>query len=68
MIVTSLNIEKNLHVKYNQIINIQDLNFEKLSVIRYGNNKIHVYYNYNPFFLSINGLKGYFDEVNNGKN
>ena len=51
MIVTSLNIEKNLHMKYNQIINIQDLNFEKLSVIRNGNNKIHVYYNYNPFFF-----------------
>ena len=68
MIVTSLNSEKYLHMKYDKIINMQDFNFEKLSVIRNGNDKIHVYYNYNPFFLSINGLKGYFEEDDNDKN
>ena len=68
MIVTSLNIEKNLHMKYDKIINMQDFNFEIFTVIRNGNNKIHVYYNYNPFFLSINGLKGYFEEDDNDKN
>ena len=69
MIVTSLNIEKNLYVKHDKIINIQDFNSEKLSVIRNSNNKIHVYYDRNPFFLSINGLNGYFEgKDNNEKN
>ena len=41
---------------------MQDFNSEKLSVIKNNNNKIHVYYYHNPFFLSISGLKGYFEE------
>ena len=39
-----------------------DFNSENLSVIKNNNNKIHVYYDQNPFFLSISGLKSYFDE------
>ena len=53
MIVTSLNIEKNLYVKHDEIITIQDFNSEKLSVIRNSNNKIHVYYDCNPFFFYL---------------
>ena len=50
MIVTSLNIEKNLYGKHDKIINIQDFNSEKSSIIRNSNNKIHVYYDRSPFF------------------
>ena len=51
MTVTSLNIEKKLYVKHDKIINIQDFNSEKLSIIRNSNNKVHVYYDRNPFFF-----------------
>ena len=53
MIVTSLNIEKKLYVKHDKIINIQDFNSEKLSVIRNSNNKMHAYYDLNPFFYLL---------------
>ena len=53
MIVTSLNIEKSLYVKHDKIINIQDFNSEKLNVTRNSNNKIHVYYDRNPFFYLL---------------
>ena len=55
-------------MKHDKINNIQHFNSEKLSLIRNSNNKIHVYYNRNPFFLSINGLKGYFEEDDHEKN
>ena len=45
-----------------KIINMQDFNSEKLSIIKNNNDKIHVYYDHNPFFLSISGLKGYFEK------
>ena len=60
--ITSLDIKNNLYVNNDEIINMQDFNSEKLSVIKNNNNKIHVYYYHNPFFLSISGLKGYFEE------
>ena len=41
---------------------MQDFNSEKLTVIKNNNNKIHVYYDHNTFFLPISGLKGYFEE------
>ena len=44
---------------------MQDFNSAKLSIIKNNNNnnnKIHVYYDHNPFVLSISGLKGYFEE------
>ena len=50
---TSLDTINNLYVNHNKIINIQDLNSEKLSIIKNNNNnnnKIHVYYHHNPFF------------------
>ena len=53
MIVTSLNIEIILFVKPDKIINIQDFISEKLSVIGNSNNKIHVYYDRNPFFYYL---------------
>ena len=59
MRVTSLDIKNNLYVNYDKIINMQDFNSEKLTVIKNNNNKINVYYDHNPFFLSISGLKGY---------
>ena len=52
MKITSLDIINNLYVNYNKIINIQDFNSEKLSIIK-KNNKIHVYYDHNPFFFLL---------------
>ena len=48
--ITSLDIKNNLYVNNDEIINMQDFNSEKLSVIK-NNNKIHVYYDHNPFFF-----------------
>ena len=50
--IASLDIKNNLYVNHDKIINIQDFNSEKLSVIKNNNNnKAHVYYDYNPFFF-----------------
>ena len=65
--ITSLDIINNLYVNHDKIINIQDFNSEKLSVIKNNNNKIHVYFDHNLFFLSISGLKGYFEEHDDEK-
>ena len=51
MEITSLDIINNLYVNNDKIINIQDFNSEKLSVIKNNNNKIHSYYDHNPFFF-----------------
>ena len=50
MRIISLGIINNLYVNHNKIINIQDFNSEKLSIIKNNNNKIYVYYDHNPFF------------------
>ena len=63
-----LDIINNLYANHDKIINILDFNSEKLSVIRNNNNKTHVYYDHNPYFLAIDYLKGYFEEHDNGKN
>ena len=66
--ITSLDIKNNLYVSNDKIINMQDFNSEKLSVIKNNNNnKIHVYEDHNPFVLSISGLKGYFEEHDDEK-
>ena len=62
MRINLLDIKNNLYVNNDKIINMQDFNSEKLTVIKNNNNKINVYYDHNPFFLSISGLKGYFEE------
>ena len=62
MRITSLDIKNNLYVNNDKTINMQDFNSEKLSVIKNNNNKIHVCYDHNPFFLPTSGLKGYFEE------
>ena len=49
--ITSLDIKINLYLNNDKIINIQDFNSEELSVIKNNNNKIHVYYDHNPFFF-----------------
>ena len=66
--ITPLDIKNNLYINHDKIINIQDFNSEKLSVIKNNNNKRHVYYDYNPFFLTINCLKGYFEEHDDESN
>ena len=66
--ITSLDIINNLSTHRAKIINILDFNSEKLSIIRINNNKIHVYYDHNPFFLAIDNLKGYFEEHDDKNN
>ena len=67
--ITSLDIINNLSTHRAKIINIQDFNSEKLSIIRTNkNNKIHVYYDRNPFFLAIDNLKSYFEEHDDKNN
>ena len=48
--IASLDIINNLSTHRAKIINILDFNSEKLSIIRTSNNKIHAYYDHNPFF------------------
>ena len=50
MKITSLDIKINLPIHRAKITNIPDFNSEKLSIIKNNNNKIHVYYDHNPFF------------------
>ena len=47
--IASLDIKNNFYGNHDKIINIQDFNSEKLSVIKNNNNKTHVYYDHNPF-------------------
>ena len=49
--ITSLDILNNLSTHRAKIIKILDFNSEKLSIIRTNNNKIHAYYDHNPFFF-----------------
>ena len=49
--ITSLNIKNSLSTNRAKIINILDFDFKKLSIIRTKKNKIHVYYDHNPFFF-----------------
>ena len=48
--ITSLDIINNLFTHRAKIVNILDFNSEKLSIIRTNNDKMHVYYDNNPFF------------------
>ena len=66
--ITSLDIINNLSTHRAKIINILDFNSEKLSIIRTNNDKMLVYYDHNPFFLSIDNLKGYFEEHDDENN
>ena len=68
MAVNSINIINNLPAHRAKIINILDFNSEKLSVIRNNNDKTNVYYDNNPFFFTIDGLKGYFEEHDDANN
>ena len=68
MVVNSINIIKNLPEHRAKIINILDFNFEKLSVIRNNNDETNVYYDRNPCFLAIDGLKGCFEEHDDANN
>ena len=65
---TSLDITNSLFTHRAKIINILDFDSEKLNIIRTKKNKIHVYYDHNPFFLSIDNLKGYFKQYDNKYN
>ena len=68
MAVNSINIINNLPAHRTKIINILDFNSEKLSVIKNNNDKTNVYYDNKPFFLAIDGLKGYFQEHDDTNN
>ena len=66
--ITSLGIINNLSANRPKIINIQDFDFKKLSIVEINNNKTHFYYDHNPFSLSIDNLKGYFEEHDDKNN
>ena len=68
--ITSRDNLNDLSTHHAKIINILDCNSEKLSIIKTNNNKIHVYYDRNPFFffLAIDNLKGYFNEHDDKNN
>ena len=68
MAVNSVNIINNLPAHRAKIINMLDFNSKKLSVIRNNNDKTNVSYDNNPFFLAIDGLKGYFEEHDDANN
>ena len=60
MRITSLGIINNLSANRAKIINILDFDSKKLSIVEINNNKTHVYYDHNPFFLSIDLFKRLF--------
>ena len=66
--ITWLDIINNLSTYRAKIINIIDFDSEKLSIITTNNNKTHVYFDSNPFFLAIDGLKGYFEKHDDKNN
>ena len=68
MVVNSINVINNLLAHRAKIINKLDFNSEKLSVIRNNNDKTNVYYDNNPFFLVVDGSKGYFEEHDDANN
>ena len=68
MRITSLGIINNLSANNTKIINMLDFDSKKLSIVEINNNKTHVYYDHNPFFLSIDNLKGYFEEHDDKNN
>ena len=68
MRITSLGIINNLSANNTKIINMLDLDSKKLSIVEINNNKTHVYYDHNPFFLSIDNVKGYFEEHDDKNN
>ena len=49
--ITSLDIINNLSTHRAKRMNILDFNSEKLSIVKTNENKIHVYYDHNPFFF-----------------
>ena len=65
--IISLDIINDLSTRRARIINILDFDSKKLSIIRTKKNKIHVYYDHDPFFLAIDNLKGYFEEYDGNK-
>ena len=50
--ITSLDIINDLSTIRDRLINIGDFDSEKLSIIRTKKNKMHVYYDHDPFFFS----------------
>ena len=66
--LTSLDIINNLSTHRAKIVNILDFNFEKLIIVRTNDDKMHVCYDHNPFFLAIDNLKGYFEEHDDKNN
>ena len=51
MRITSPSIINNLSANNTKIINMLDFDSKKLSIAETNNNKTHVYYDHNPFFV-----------------
>ena len=72
MRINLLGIINNLSTNNTKITNMLDFDSKKISIVETNNNKVHVYYDHNPFFffffLSIDNLKGYFEEHDDKNN
>ena len=68
MRINLLGIINNLSANNTKIINMLDFDSKKLSIVEINNNKTHVFYDHNPFFLSIDNLKSYFEEHDDKNN
>ena len=68
MRITSLDITNSLFTHRAIIINVLDFDSEKLSIIKTKKNKIHVYYDNDSFFFSIDNLKGHFEHYDDKNN
>ena len=53
MRITSLDNKNSLSTNRAKIINILDFDSKKLSIIRTKKNKMHVYFDHNPFFYLL---------------
>ena len=65
--ITALDIINDLSTIRDRLINIEDFDSKKLSIIRTKKNKMPVYDDHDPFFLVIKNLKGYFEKYNDNK-
>ena len=66
----SLDIKNTLFTLFAKVVNILDFNPKRLNIQKEGSGEKCIYYinyNKNPFYLVLDGLKGYFKENNDYK-
>ena len=64
--MTSLDIKNRLCTYFAKLVNILDFNSKRLSIEEVGHSKTCIYYIHydrDPFYLVIDDLKGYFEQM-----